>query len=151
MSALPGARERFELTREHIKRLNEIKLLLMYGCDDWKPPNVGKTAETSDPTANQAIRNVDVLEEKVKALRAEEAELEDYIGVSLAIIAGVKAGFGEIYGYLLEWRYIDGWSWERIKKDKGIKRHAGYDLLDIAFDWIDSVGVSRLLKGDIEI
>lgn len=151
MSALPGARERFELTREHIKRLNEIKLLLMYGCDDWKPPNVGKTAETSDPTANQAIRNVDVLEEKVKALRAEESELTEYIGVSLAIIAGVKAGFGEIYGYMLEWRYIDRMTWTVIHDDHGITRDRGRYLLDVAFDWIDSVGVSRLLKGEVEL
>ena len=146
-----NAKERFKRTRQAVKRLHEVQLQIMYECDDWKPPQVKTKTDKSDPTANKAIYNVDELGEKLEALRKEEAELTDFIGVSLAIIQAVRDGFGEIYANLLEWRYIDKWTWKRIDEDFGIRRHDGYDLLDIAFDWIDSVGVSRLLKGDREI
>lgn len=146
-----SARARFELTRDYVRRLHEIKLLIMYGCDDWKPPRVKARHEMSDPTANRAVYNVDELGEKLDALRQEEAELEEFIGTSLAIIHAVRKGFGEVYANLLEWRYIDGWKWKRIHEEKGITRNVGYYLLNIAFDWIDSVGVSRLLRGENEL
>ena len=146
-----NAKSRFEATRAAISRLDEVKALIMYGCDDWRPEGVRTSIATSDPTAAAAIRAVDELADKLDALRAEESELEDLIGTSLAIIAAVRVGFGEIYANLLEWRYIDGWTWKRIHDDKGIKRHVGYDLVIIAFDWIDSVGVSRLLRGENEL
>ena len=145
------AKTRFEQTRQAVNRLNDVKLLIMNGCDDWKPPNVHSKTDTSDPTANQAIYNVDTLESKLTALRAEETELENYIGESLKIIAAVHSGFGEIYAHLLEWRYIDGYTWTRIYEDYGIKKARGHYLLDVCFDWIDSVGVSRLLRGETEI
>ena len=145
------ARERFEQTRDSITRLNEIKLLIMYDCDDWKPPTVKSKHQISDPTATKAAYNVDELRDKLEALRKEEAELEEFIGTSLAIIHAVRKGFGEVYANLLEWRYIDGWKWKRIHEEKGITRNVGYYLLNIAFDWIDSVGVSRLLRGENEL
>lgn len=146
-----SARERFEQTRANVARLNEIKLLIMNGCDDWKPPNVHSKTDTSDPTANQAIYNVDTLEGKLAALRAEETELENFIGESLRIITAVHVGFGEIYAHLLEWRYIDGYTWTRIHDDYGIKKSNGHYLLDVCFEWIDSVGISRLLSGNYEL
>ena len=146
-----NARERFEQTRRDIERLNEIKLLIMYDCDDWKPSEVKSKHQVSDPTGNKAAYNVDELGDKLDALRREERELEEFIGVTLVIVKQVKVGFGEIYATLLDARYIDGMKWADIKEAHGIPKSTGHYLLDIAFDWIDSVGVSRLLKGDVEV
>ena len=146
-----NAKERFRQTRKSIIRLDEVHALIMYGCDDWKPPQVKTKTDKSDPTANKAIYNVDELSEKLEALRKEETELTDFIGVSLAIIEAVRNGFGEIYALMLERYYIDGWSYERINEEYAILRRRLYYLLDIAFDWIDSVGVSKLLNGDVEL
>ena len=146
-----NAKQRFEATRRAIERLAEVQALIMYDCDDWQPESVHSAHEVSDPTARQAIYAVDELADKLEALRKEERELTDLIGDTLAIIDAVKQGFGTIYGNLLEWHYIDGVTWTRISDDTGIKRHKCYCLRDIAFDWIDSVGVSRLLRRDYEV
>lgn len=146
-----NAKERFNQTRKAIKRLNEVKLLIMNGCDDWQPVSVRSRHETSDPTANRAIYNVDILGEKLEALRDEQEELTEFIGTSLAIIEAVKAGFGEMYGNLLEWRYIDCYSYGRIEDDYGISKSTAHGRIDIACDWIDSIGVSNLLSGHVEL
>lgn len=146
-----NARERFEQTRRAIIRLDEVHALIMYGCDDWQPPSVRTKSDKSDPTANKAIRNVDELEEKLASLRKEETELTDFIGTTLAIIKAVHDGFGEIYATLLEARYIDGKTWADIYELHAIKRTKGHYLIDVACDWVDSVGVSRLLRGETEI
>lgn len=146
-----NAKERFEATRRAIPRLDEIKLLLMYDGDDWKPPSIKAHNEQSDPTANRAIYNVDERAEMLEALRREEQELENLIGETLAIIEAVRDGFGEIYANLLEWHYIDKQTWTEISEDTNIKRPTCYYLRDIAFDWVDSVGVSRLLRGQTEL
>lgn len=145
-----GARERFAQTRKAVIELNGIHALIMSDGDDWMPPNVHAPG-VSDPTASRAIRNVDTWEEQLAELRRRETELENFIGVSLAIIHGVREGFGEIYANLLEWYYIDDETWTQISEDSGIKRSTCYYLRDVAFDWIDSVGVSRLLRGEVEI
>lgn len=145
-----SARDRFEQTRKAVVELDTIKALIMTGGDDWKPEGV-KQPGTSDPTASRAIHNVDEWGEQLEELRRREAELENFIGMSLAIIQGVRDGFGEIYAMLLDARYIDGWTWTRIHEEYGIKRPYGNYLLGIAFDWIDSVGVSRLLNDDYEV
>lgn len=145
------ARERFEKTRNAIERLNEIKLLIMYECDDWKPPSVKAKGQASDPTGNKAAYNVDELGVKLEALRNEERELEEFIGVTLAIIRGVREGFGEVYANLLEWCYIDGLTMTQISEDKKLNRTYCYQLIDVAFDWIDSVGVSRIIGSDYEV
>lgn len=145
------AKSRFEATRNAIKRLDEVHLLLMYDCDDWKPPTIRTKSDKSDPTANQAIYHVDELSDKLEALRREESELLQLIGDTLAIIEAVREGFGEIYANLLEWRYIDGWTVKQIAEEKKLNRTYCYQLVDIAFDWIDSVGVSRLLSGQHEL
>lgn len=146
-----NAKSRFEATRAAVPRLNEVKALIMYGCDDWRPEGVRTSVATSDPTAAAAIRAVDELADKLDALRVEESELEDLIGTSLAIIAAVRRGFGEIYANLLDWYYIDGMTWTEISEDTDIKRSTCYYLRDIAFDWIDSVGVSRLLRCEVDV
>lgn len=146
-----NAHERFERTRRSVARLNEVKLLIMYGCDDWRPEHIRAKTDKPDPTANEAAYRVDVLGEQLDELKREEHELESFIGITLAIIAQVRAGFGEIYANLLDWHYIDGRTWTNISADTGIKRSTCYYLVDIAFDWIDSVGVSRLLKGEMDV
>lgn len=146
-----NAHERFERTRRSVARLNEVKLLIMYGCDDWRPAHIRAKTDKPDPTANEAMRRVDVLGEQLDELKREQDELESFIGVTLTIIAQVRAGFGEIYANLLEWHYIDGRTWTNISEDTGIKRSTCYYLVDIACDWVDSVGVSKLLKGEIEL
>lgn len=146
-----NARERFEATRRAIPRLHDVQLAIMYECDDWKPPAIKAHTQTADPTASRAIYRVDELSEKLDALRAEERELTQLIGETLAIIAAVRDGFGEIYASLLDWYYIDMLTWTQISEDSDIKRSTCYYLRDIAFDWIDSVGVSRLLRGEVEV
>lgn len=146
-----NARERFERTRNAVTRLQDVKYAIMYDCDDWKPEGVRVSGKTSDPTAAQAIRNVDELADKLAALRLEEDELETFIGESLAIIAAVRRGFGDVYANLLEWRYIDGVKWTVIA-DKNNKTARTMQLwAQVVFDWIDSIGVSRLLNGQVEL
>ena len=146
-----NAKERFEETRRAILRLNDVKLLIMNGCDDWKPPQVKAHHETSDPTAARAVYNVDVLAGKLEALRSEESELEDFIGESLKIIHAVRVGFGDLYADMLEWRYIDGLSFSQIAEEHEMSKSTAHGRIDIACEWVDSVGVSRLLNGHYEI
>jgi len=146
-----NAKERFEKLPKAVERLNEVKLLIMYECDDWRPHEERVSKAINDPTAQRAIYLVDEVSEKLEALRSEEAELESFIGESLAIIQAVHDGFGEIYAKLLEARYIDGLSWSDVHDSYGIAKSTGHYLLDIAFDWIDSIGVSKLLSGRYEL
>ena len=150
-----NARERFEATRKAVKRLAEVQALIMYDCDDWKPPGVKARHETSDPTANRAIYNVDELSEKLEALRSEESELIALIGESGEIIRAVRAGFNEQYADWLEHRYIDLWTWAQFADELGMEQKKAREKVrywcGVTFDWIDSVGVSRLLRGQVEI
>ena len=145
-----SARDRFVQTRQYVIELNNIKALIMTDGDDWKPPGV-KVHAVSDPTASRAIRNVDEWGEQLAELRKRESELEHFIGVSLAIIEAVRDGLGETYAQLLDARYIDDEPWAHIQERLNINKKRGSYLLNIAFDWIDSVGVSRLLRKDYEI
>ena len=144
------ARDRFVETRKAVVELDSIQALIMSDGDDWKPPGV-HVHGVSDPTANRAIRNVDEWNDKLAELRKREQELLNFIGVSLGIIEGVRKGFGEIYANLLDWRYIDGLTWKQIHEGYGIITTSGQYLVRIAFDWIDSVGISRLLNEDYEV
>ena len=154
-----NARERFERTRRSVARLNEVKLLIIYGCDDWRPAHIRAKTDKPDPTANEAAFRVDVLGEQLDELKREEHELEQFIGVTLAIIAQVRAGFGEIYADVLEARYIDNEKWPSIA-ERYESNHENREKVTvrtvqnwaaIACDWVDSVGVSRLLRGETDI
>lgn len=145
-----GARAFFEQTRDAVRRLDDVHALIMSGCDDWRPDG-GRGSGIGDPTAAKAIRNVDVLADKLDALRAEERELTDTIGEALALIEAVRDGLGEGYGDVLEWRYIDCCDWKRVQEEHGIKRHIGYYRVNVAFDWVDSIGFARLLRGDYAV
>ena len=140
------ARDRFVQTRQAVIELNNIKALIMSDGDDWKPPGV-KVHAVSDPTASRAIRNVDEWGEQLAELRKREAELEHFIGVSLAIIEAVRSGLGSDYADLLDARYIDCLTWVQMDMPKS----TGKLKVAIAFDWVDSIGISRLLRGEVEV
>ena len=69
------ARDRFTLTRKYIIELNAIMARLSEAGDEWRPERI-KTSEISDPTANQAVYNVDVLGDVIAQMRAREKELQ---------------------------------------------------------------------------
>ena len=144
------AKKRFEQTRRDVRRLNEVNLAIMFCCDDWQPEQVKAHNEQADVTASRAIYNVDSLEPRMEALRVEQIELQDRIGIAGELIEATRNGLGERYADILEWRYIDLLSWTDIRK-YGIARSTGYELINIACDWIDSVGISKLLHGDYEL
>ena len=131
--------------------MHDVQLMIMNDCDEWRPPSVSSRHSTPDPTANAAIRNVDELEGKLRALREEESELIDMIGEALAIIQAVRDGLGNKYADVLEWRYIDCMTWDNIKREYDVAKQTGRYRLNIAFDWIDSIGITRILAGDLEI
>lgn len=145
-----SARAFFEQARDAVRRLDDVHALIMTGCDDWRPDG-GRGSGIGDPTAAKAIRNVDVLADKLDALRAEERELTATIGEALALIEAVRDGLGKRYGDMLEWRYIDCWDWGRIYDASEVKRSNGYNLLGVAFDWIDSIGIARALRREYEL
>lgn len=145
------ARDRFVMTYHAVIELNGIKALIASDGDDWKPPVVHAPG-VSDPTASRAIRNVDYWGVKLEELRKRESELEDFIGVTLAIIEAVRAGLGHDYADLLDQRYIDGFAWRDVTlRGEVVPRSTGKRKIAIAFDWIDSVGVSHLLRGEYEV
>ena len=145
------ARERFARTRRYVLEHHQIQLAIMYEGDDWKPDNV-KVPGVADPTANAAIRNVDEWGAKLESLNKRKDELEHYIGTSLAIINAVRNGLGHDYARLLEQRYIDCLEWRDVELDgKPVKKSTGKLKVGVAFDWIDAIGVSRLLKGEYEV
>lgn len=154
-----NAKQRFEATRRAITRLAEVQALIMYDCDDWQPESVHSAHEVSDPTARQAIYAVDELGEKLAALRAEERELTDLIGDSFAIIEAVRTGFISKYADVLDYRYIDGEKWTEIAErfesmrlnKETVTTRTVQNWAQVAFEWIDSVGVSRLLRGENEL
>ena len=141
-----SARDRFVQTRQAVIELNNIKALIMSDGDDWKPPGV-KVHAVSDPTASRAIRNVDEWGEQLAELRKREAELEHFIGTTLQIIEAVRSGLGSDYADILDKRYIDCLTWQQMDMPKS----TGKMKVAIAFDWVDSIGISRLLRGEVEV
>ena len=146
-----NAKTRFEQTKKAVARLHEVQMMIMNDCDEWRPPSVSSKHTISDPTANAAIRHVDEIEGKLATLRAEETELIDFIGEALVIIQAVRDGLGAKFGDLLEWRYIDCVSWGYIRREYDVIRRTGNRNLNIAFDWIDSLGITRILAGDYDL
>lgn len=146
-----GARERFVQTRKAVVELGSVKAQLDTSGDDWQPEGVHVRGIT-DPTANRAIYNVVVLADVLDRLRAREGELERFIGVSLMIIARVREGLGHEYAEILDQRYIDGMEWRYVVVDgKRVSPSTGKRKLNVAFDWIDSLGVAKLARGDFEL
>ena len=142
------ARDRFTQTRQYVIELDTIKARLSEHGEEWQPEQV-HVSGTSDPTANQAVYNVDVLGDVLDELRKREAWLENFIGVSLMVIDRVSKGLGEQYASILEQRYIDCLTWKNVSM--GCSVSTGKRMLNVAFDWIDSLGLTKLERGDYEI
>lgn len=136
------ARATFERTRRDVQRLRDVSTMLMYDCDDWKPEQPGRTG-TSDPTMTMAMKR--------DKLESERDALVDRIGRSLVLIQRVRDGLGEKYASVLEWRYIDGDLWHDITHDHRVPRTTARDRRDVALDWVDSIGIDKLLREDYEI
>lgn len=126
-------------------------MLIMYDLDDWTPEGVKSASETSDPTASRAIHNVDERYELMRDLKREQFELQDLIATSGEIIDKVKGHFVEKYGVVLELRYIDCHTWTDIADAFDASERTMRDWAQRACDWVDSIGVSRLLGGQYEI
>lgn len=146
-----SARDRFVQTRKAVIELNIVKARLSVHGDEWRPEHV-HVSEVSDPTANQAAYNVDVLGDVLIQLRAKESELEDFIGVTLELIEHVRKGLGYEYAEILDQRYIDGLTWNDVRIDgRKVSRATGKRKVNIACDWIDSLGMTRILEGEYDI
>lgn len=145
-------RERFAQTARAIEELDEIHLLIMYDGEDWKPDGV-RIPGVSNPTESRAIRNVDEWGEKLKELRKRETELTEFISISLVLIRRVRDSLGAKYADVLEQHYIDGEPYSRIADASGnaVKPSTAKQRVSVACDWIDSVGVSRLLRGEVDV
>ena len=145
-----NARERFEATRKAVKRMHDIDLRIMFE-DDWKPEGVRSSRQISDPTANKAIYRVDERTPELESLIAEREEIRKMISESGIIIEAVKSQFIEKYGYVLEWRYIDCDTWTSIAEVYDVSERTVQNWAQWACEWVDSVGVSRLLRGQVEL
>ena len=143
-------RDRFEQTREAVTELATIQALIWAGGDDWKPETPGKP-QTSDPTANKAIYNVDMWAGRLDDLRKREEYLIEYIGQTLEIIEAVRDGLGIEYAQVLDGYYIDGATWRQVSKEYGLSVSSCKRKRDIACDWVDSLGVSRVIGGEYEL
>ena len=141
-----SARDRFVATRKAVIELDNIHALIMTDGEDWKPPGV-HVKGIADPTASRAIRNVDEWGAQLVELRKRESELEHFIGTTLAIIEAVRSGLGADYADLLDARYIDCLTWKQMD----VAKSTGKMKVAIALDWVDSIGISRLLRGEIEV
>ena len=141
-----SARDRFVATRKAVIELDNIHALIMTEGDDWKPPGV-HVKGIADPTANRAIRNVDEWGAQLVELRKRESELEHFIGTTLAIIEAVRSGLGSDYADILDARYIDCLTWNQMD----VAKSTGKMKVAIAFDWVDSIGISKLLRGEFEV
>lgn len=148
---VPMIQERFVQTRKAVIELAIVQAQLSEMGDDWKPETV-KGNGIADPTASRAVYEIDVLEDLLEQLKEREQELIDFIGTTLAVIEGVRNGLGNDYAEILDQRYIDGLKWEDLEIDgKPIPKTTAWRKQSIAFDWIDSVGLTGILKGDYEI
>lgn len=149
--AAAGVRARFEDARRARRRLDEIRLLIMYGLDDWKPEGARGKSGTEDPTAARAIRELDEVQPAIRDLMREREELEHSIGEALVLVESVRVGLGERYALVLDGLYIDGMTWRELRLTHGIPKSTGQQLRNVAFDWMESMGISRLLRGETEI
>ena len=146
-----SAKQIFEDTRSAVSRLHDVQLALMNRCEEWRPPSARSRSAKPDPTAHAAIYNVDELEGKLSALRQEESELLDKIGIALVLVEAVRAGLGDKYALALELHYIDRVTWDEAEERLGVSKVTGWRYIDIACDWIDSIGFTKITAGDYEI
>lgn len=147
-----GARERFVQTRQYVTELAIIQARIDTGGDEWQPPNTRTRAATSDPTAARAIHNIDEWGAELAELRQREEWLLDFIGFTLEIIEGVRNGLGAKYADVLEQRYVDGYEWQRVEiGGETVNKRTGQRLVNVAFDWLDSIGMADVAGGVYEV
>lgn len=144
------ARDRFVETRKAVVELGAIRARLSEHGEEWRPETV-YVNEISDPTANQAVFNVDVLGDELERLRQREKELAEFVNVSMRLIGHVKIGLGFEYADLLTKRYIDGLSWGQLVAECNRSKSTMKRMASVSFDWIDSLGVTKILRGDYEL
>lgn len=141
-----AARDRFEQTRTAVNELRAIRAMIAAGGRDWMPEGV-RSNSLGDPTANQAIYNLETLEGRLAYLMAREAELCGFIRTSLRLIQAVRKEFGELYGSVLRQRYVDGLQWRDVRYDgKKVARSTGKALVSKACAWIDEIGTAEVLE-----
>ena len=87
----------------------------------------------------------------MQALKDEERELIEFIGTSLRLIESVRRGLGTSYGDVLEWLYIDCLSWADIWDLYRVPKSTGHERRTIALDWIDSIGLRKVLRGEYDL
>ena len=146
-----SARDRFVLTRQYIVELAIIQARIMNDGDEWQPPKVHASGN-ADPTASRAIHNVDEWGAELKELREREEWLLEFIGFTGEIIEGVRNGLGQKYADVLEQRYIDGYAWHDVVLDgETVNKRTGQRIMNVAFDWIDSVGMADVAGGVYDV
>ena len=137
--------------REAVIELHRVQLSLSEDCDDWRPDTIGR-GSGGDPTAAAAIYRVDVLGAKRDALRAQESDLIDEIGEAGTVIEAVRDSLGDRYADTLDQRYIDLRSWDEIEVDgEEVPKSTSVWRVDVACDWIDSIGWHAVLSGVREV
>ena len=95
---------------------------------------------------------MDIWQDRLNDLRKRESQLIDFIGGTLEIIEGVRDGLGDEYASILEQRYIDCYTWSEVTyQGAKVARSTGKRKVNIAFDWVDSLGVTNVLAGYYEI
>lgn len=144
------ALDRMHATRSAVVRLSDVQLAIMMECEDWRPPGVKKPG-VSDPTANQAIYRADYLANRMESLKQEEHELIEFIGTSLRLLQHIRDGLGKRYGDILEWLYVDCLTWAEIRDTYHVPKSTGDEWRKVACDWVDSLGLKKVLRGEYEL
>lgn len=142
--------DRMNATRAAVYRLKDVQTAIMFEGEEWKPKGV-KAPGVSDPTASKAIYRVDELSRLMDSLKAEERELLEFIGTTLRLIQAIRDGLGTKYGDVLEWLYVDCFSWQQIADLYRVSKSTGHEWRTVALDWVDSVGLKNVLRGDFEL
>lgn len=146
-----NARKRFERIRAAVIELATVQALIATGGDDWQPDSVGHI-QCPDPTAAQAIRNVDEWGVRLAELRTRESELFEIIGDGLREIESVRVGLSDAHADVLDQRYIDCLRWHDVElHGKRIKLSTGKLLASEAFAWLDAQDSAKLRESDRNI
>lgn len=136
------SRSYFFMVHQASQRIEEMQRIISSGGEEYQARHSasGSRPGHSDPTAAAAIRNGAVME---WAQRERDAACET-VGDALEVLAGVEIGLGRTYADVLEFRYIDGFSWGEVCMLVGVSRTTAYRHITAAHNWIDSQGIERV-------
>lgn len=128
------AREYFASVSNCVRQLNTLDWIIV---NDGEIETVHRESDVkpahSDPTAAQAMVRV----ARLDYARHARLDLVERIGACGEFIAKVDAVLGNGVGDVLEHRYIDCWTWQRIAEVTGIPERSCYARRDYACDYID--------------